>query len=85
MKKLVVASVGMFATVGILALAPAAAQWRGDRAGAAKASTITVAPGASCQQRCIQRQIRKADPVSGVRITQGDAERFCNSSRRSGC
>jgi hypothetical protein len=30
---------------------------------------------------CVRRHMAKFDPVSKIRITQGDAERFCNRSR----
>jgi hypothetical protein len=33
------------------------------------------------QAQCVARQQQIRDPVSGVRIQAGDAERFCNRQR----
>ena len=61
-------------TIGMFA-APAFAQSKGAQGtkdGACKSETMDA---------CVKRQMGLRDPVSGVTIQRGDAERFCN--RRS--
>jgi hypothetical protein len=58
-------TIGMFAT-------PAFAQSKGahgTKDGACKPETMDA---------CVKRQMSLRDPVSGVTIQRGDAERFCN-------
>ena len=58
-------------TIGMFA-APAFAQSKGaqgTRGGACKPETTDT---------CVKRQMSLRDPVSGVAIQRGDAERFCN-------
>ena len=58
-------------TIGMFA-APAFAQSKGvqgTKDGACKPETM---------EACVKRQMNLRDPVSGVAIQRGDAERFCN-------
>ncbi len=61
--------VGVFAT-------PATAQSKGDQTPQAKRACRPEPMDA-----CVARQLKIRDPVSGVSIQRGDAERFC--SRKS--
>jgi hypothetical protein len=61
----------MVMTIG-MCVAPAFAQSRGAQGtkdGACKPETMDA---------CVKRQMSLRDPVSGVTIQRGDAERFCN-------
>jgi hypothetical protein len=65
-------AVMLAATLGLIStLTPAAAQGSGKQK-TCRHETI---------EACVKRQMAIRDPVSGVAIQKGDAERFCN--RRS--
>jgi hypothetical protein len=62
----------MFAAISFLLPWPSFAQGSGKQ-GACRQESM---------EACVKRQMAIRDPVSGVRIQRGDAERFC--SRRAG-
>jgi hypothetical protein len=65
-------AVGVCAIVAMFAT-PATAQSKGDQAkGACRPEPMDA---------CVARQLKIRDPISGVSIQRGDAERFC--SRKS--
>ena len=77
---LIVAAVGVIATVSMLAT-PAAAQSRGDRSPSGGSAQAAGKGRVETQAQCEARQQQIRDPVSGIRIQAGDAGRFCNRQR----
>ena len=71
----------LFSTVLALAsVAPAMARSRGFGATAPEPKKVQAREGES-EAACVKRQMAIADPVSGVHIQPGDAQRFCSRSR----
>ena len=72
------------ATFVSMLVTPAAAQSRGDPSQSGGSANAAGKGRVETQAQCEARQQQIRDPVSGIRIQAGDAERFCNrqQSRR---
>lgn len=78
MKSLVLAAT-VVAAVAVVVSSPADA---GRRDGLTNPSDARAQVRVETEAQCIARQMKIRDPVSGIRIQAGDAQRFCGRQRR---